>query len=74
MDYEKLEDGKYSLTLNLEEGNIVCINNNKVAYEQGKEYILTVKDGIYYTYDDAHEEEQVTINFSLLEYFNVKKI
>lgn len=74
MNCRELKDGKYLLTLNIEEGNIVCINNNKVAYKQGKEYILTVKDGIYYTYDDAHEDEQISKNFDLLEYFNVKKL
>ena len=72
MDYRELKDGKYLLTV--KQGVIRDCLTNEVIFSQGKEYILTVKDGTYSIWDDFHDKEQVSLNFSCLEWFNVKRL
>ncbi len=72
MDYRDLENGKYALTV--KEGVIRDGTSGEIMFSQGKEYILIVKDGIYSIWDDCHEEEQISVNFSYLEWFDVRRV
>lgn len=72
MNCEKLKNGKYLLTL--KEGVIRDCISNEVIFSQGKEYLLTVKDETYSICDDFHKEEQISLNFPFLRFFNVKSI
>ena len=68
-----MNDGIYKIKLNID-GEIRECGSEKVLYHPGKVYDLKVENGLYYIFDDFHDEEQISYNFDIIEYFDVEKV
>lgn len=68
-----MKDGIYKIKLNTD-GEIWECGCEKVLYHPGKIYDLKVENGLYYIFDDFHNEEQISYNFDIIKYFDVEKV